>query len=443
MNSSLNIKIGYISLIKFTAPTIIANVFMCIYSIVDGIFVSNIIGTDALSAVNIVMPYVTIILSIGTMIGTGGSAYVAKQLGEGKMKEAKENFTMLILICFIGCTITAVLSLIFCNPLLRLLGADDAIFNYCYNYAIPLFIISPLTLLGVALQSFFITAARPALGMAFSIIGGVVNILLDWLLIAVFKFGVMGAALATSIGYSIPAVFGLIYFAFYRKGLLCFIKPKYRFKVLVKASTNGSSEMVSTLSAGLTTVMMNNIIMDICGATGVAAFSILIYAMMLLTSIYFGYAMGIAPIISFNHGAKNIVKLKCAHRINLIYIISSSIIVFLIGIPLRNSLISIFADSSTDVYSIAYNGYLIFSTCFLFMGINMYSSSLFTALGDGKTSAIISFCRGLLFLTIALYTLPYIFGLHGIFVAIPVAELLGAVLSFYYIKKYKSKYNYA
>ena len=153
--------------------------------------------------------------------------------------------------------------------------------------------------------------------------------------------------------------------------------------------------------------------------------------------------MGIAPIISFNHGAKNIVKLKCAHRINLIYIISSSIIVFLIGIPLRNSLISIFADSSTDVYSIAYNGYLIFSTCFLFMGINMYSSSLFTALGDGKTSAIISFCRGLLFLTIALYTLPYIFGLHGIFMALPVAELLGAVLSFYYIKKYKSKYNYA
>lgn len=443
MAENLNIPIKPLKLLKFALPTMIANVFMCVYMTVDGIFVANCVNTDALSAVNIVMPFVMIVMALGTMIGTGGSAIVSAQLGRGEEREAKENFTFLCAVCFAACCVVSVLAFIFRTPLLRLLGANNAVFDYCVSYATPLFFVAPLALLGMALQSFFISAGKPALGMGFSVAGGVVNIFLDWLLIARLGLETTGAALATGIGYSIPGAAGIIYFAVSRRGTLCFVRPKWRGDVLFKTVTNGSSEMVATMSAGITTVMMNNIVMGFAGEDGVAAISILIYAMSLLTSVYMGYALGVAPIISFNHGAGNRDNLKKAHKINLLVIAVSSVLMYLLGFVLRNPIISVFAEEGSFVYEMATEGYLIFSLSFLYMGFNMYGSSLFTALGDGKTSAIISFCRGLIFLTAALYGLSAIFGMNGLWAAMPVAELLGLGLTVFYLKRLKGKYGYA
>ena len=443
MAENLNIPIRPLKLLKFALPTMIANVFMCVYMTVDGIFVANCVNTDALSAVNIVMPFVMIVMALGTMIGTGGSAVVSAQLGKGEEREAKENFTFLCAVCFAACCVVSVLAFMFRDPLLRLLGANDAVFDYCVSYATPLFFVAPLALVGMALQSFFISAGKPALGMGFSVAGGVVNIFLDWLLIAKLGMETTGAALATGIGYSIPGVAGVIYFAVSRKGTLYFVRPKWRGDVLFKTVTNGSSEMVATMSAGITTVMMNNIVMGFAGEDGVAAISILIYAMSLLTSVYMGYALGVAPIISFNHGAGNRDNLKKAHKINVLVIAVSSVLMYLLGFVLRNPIISVFAEEGSFVYEMAAEGYLIFSVSFLYMGFNMYGSSLFTALGDGKTSAVISFCRGLIFLTIALYGLSAIFELNGLWSAMPVAELLGLGLTVFCLKRLKGKYGYA
>ena len=324
-----------------------------------------------------------------------------------------------------------------------MLGANDAIFDYCSDYATPLFFVAPVALLGMALQSFFISASKPGLGMTFSLLGGVVNIFFDWLLIAKLGMETTGAALAAGIGYSIPGIAGIIYFFVARKGTLYFVRPKWRGKVLLKTIINGSSEMVSMMASGITTAMMNNIVMGFHGEDGVAAISILVYTMSLLTSIYMGYGLGVAPVTSYNHGAGNTDNLKKEHKINLVMIAVMSLIMYFLGFILRDPLISIFADKGTFVFEMAAEGYILFSISFLYMGFNMYGSSLFTALGDGKTSAIISFCRGLILLAIALYTMSALFGLKGLWLAMPVAELLGLVLTVFYSKKLKGKYGYA
>lgn len=443
MEQSLDIQMKPLTLLKFALPTMIANLFMSIYMTIDGIFVANCVNTNALSAINIVMPYVMIVLALGTMIGTGGSAIVSMQLGESKNEEAKQNFSFLNLTCFIACVVVSALSFAFREPLLRLLGASDAIFDYCVDYATPLFCVAPLALLGMALQSFFIAAGKPTLGMTFSLMGGVTNIFLDWLFIAVFDWKTTGAALATGIGYSIPGIVGIVYFVVARKGTLYFVKPKWRGSVLLKTITNGSSEMVAMTASGITTVIMNNIVMGLRGEDGVAAISILVYTMSLLTAIYMGYALGVAPITSYNLGAGYTDKLKQEHSINLRVIAISSVAMYLLGLVLRNPLISIFADEGTVVFEMAAEGYWLFSIGYLYMGFNMYSSSFFTALGDGKTSAIISFCRGLIFLTIALYGMSALFGITGLYLAMPTAELMGIGLTVFYLKKLKGKYHYA
>ena len=441
MEQSLDIKITPFNLIRFALPTIIAQIFMGIYSMVDGIFVSNVIGTDALSAVNIVMPYVMIVLAFGVMIGTGGNAIVSAQLGEGKQKEAKENFTLLCIVCLVGCGIISGLSIVFRRPLLELLGASDLLMDYCMDYALPLFCVAPLALLGMALQSFFIANGTPGLGMGFSVAGGVVNIFLDWLLIAKLGLGTTGAALATGIGYSIPAVLGIVYFFTSKKGNLHFTTAKWNGHVVQKAMTNGSSEMVAMMSSGITTALMNNVVMRLAGENGVAAISILIYAMSLLTAGYMGYAMGVAPITSYNYGAVNTDKLKKENKYNFLVIAVLQAVMYLLGLAFRGKIISIYASGETDVYAMAENGYYIFSLAFLLMGFNMYSSSLFTALGDGKTSALISFFRGLVFLSFFVYVLTAIWGLNGLFAAMPMAELVGVVLSVYFVLKKGKKYG--
>ena len=438
---SLNIKLDAFHLIKFALPTVIANIFMGVYSMVDGIFVSNVIGTDALSAVNIVLPYVMIVLAFGTMIGTGGNAIVSAMIGAGRKEEAKQNFTLLCIVCLIGCTLVSLLSIIGRKPLMHLLGASDLLMDYCLDYALPLFMVAPLALVGMALQSFFIANGTPGTGMVFSITGGIVNVFLDYLLIAKLGWGTTGAALATGIGYSIPGIAGLVYFMFNKNGNLHFTKCRWNGSIILKTMTNGSSEMVAMMSSGITTVLMNNVVMNLSGEDGVAAISILIYAMSLLTSGYMGYAMGVAPITSYHYGAGNRDQLKKENKLNFLIITIAQLLFYSLGFLFRDQILLIYASKGSAVYQMAKSGYTIFSLAFLLMGYNMYSSSLFTALGDGKTSAVISFFRGLLFLSFFVFVLSSLFGLKGLFAAMPSAELLGVGLSFFFIYKKGAYYG--
>lgn len=443
MQQSISAKITLASLLAFTLPTIIANVFMSIYTTVDGIFVANLVGTQALSAVNIVMPFLMVTIAIGTMLGTGGSALVAKKLGEGKTEEARRNFSLLVIVCFVTSALLSALGLLFKEPVLTLLGADESIYYYCEAYASPLFVIIPFAMLGIVFQMFFIADGKPHYGMAFSIAGGLMNILLDYLLIAKAGMGIRGAAIATGIGYAFPAIIGLFYFTFKRTGNLYFVKPRLDKAVILKAGANGSSEMVTMLSTSIVTIAMNNIMIRLAGADGVSAITILLYAQTLLSSVYMGYATGIAPITSFNFGKGDTDNLKKIHRISLRTIAAASVITFLASFFLAKPIIQVFARAGTSVYNMAMNGFLIFAVGFLFMGFNVYSSSMFTALNNGKVSAILSFFRTLVFLLAALLIFPAVWNVTGVWIAMPAAEALSILMTIYYFRKMGPVYNYA
>lgn len=443
MEKSLDININHSKLLKFALPTIIANVFIGIYSTIDGIFVSNFIGTDALSAVNIVMPLLMISVAVGTMFGTGGNALISKKIGEGKIQEAKQNFTLLLISTILISSIISIISFIFRKPILYMLGANSIIYKLCESYAVPIFFIIPFTLLGILFQMFFISEGRPTINMISSIMGGIVNIVLDYILIVKLNMGLQGAAIATGIGYSIPSIIGIIFFALNKKGTLQFTKPKLDINAIINSCSNGSSEMVSLLSSSIVMVAMNSIMIRLAGTDGVSAITIILYTQHLLSSVYMGYSTGISSLISFNQGRKNTENLKKIYKISIHTIITISIITFILSLTLSKPVIKIFTGAGTNVFEMALNGFKIFSISVLFIGINIFASTMFTALNDGKTSAIISCLRTLVFLLISLLILPALIGINGVWLAIPISEILSLIVSIYYFNKYKNVYHYA
>lgn len=442
MNEKLEIYPKLSALLKFALPTIIGEVFMNIYSIIDGIFVTNLVGTDALSAVNIVMPFLMIITALGFMVGSGGSAFISKQIGEGKQREARENFSMLIIFCVGICAVFSVLGIVFRKPVLRLLGADDFLYPLCEQYAVPLFAIIPFAAFSILFQMFFVTEGRPALGMSVSVMGGVTNIFLDYLFLKQFEMGISGAAIATGIGYAVPSVIGLYYFSIRRRGVLCIVKPKFRIKILLKMAGNGASEMVNMISGSISTIVINNIVMGLAGSDGVAAVTIIFYVQMLFASIFTGYSAGVAPLTAYRFGQRDDEKLAKMHRINKRLIISAALVATVLCYVLARPLISVFSSGNTDVAEMAVTGMYIFAPGLVFMGLNMYASSFFTALNDGKTSAILSFFRTLIFTVALLLILPPIFKLTGMWIALPLAEVFAVMMTAYYFKTKKGDYHY-
>ena len=429
-------------LMKFALPTIISMVFMSIYSVVDGAFVSQFVGTNALSAVNIVMPLITVTIALGTMLGTGGNAVVARKMGEGREPEARRDFSMLTILALAIGLVFTVVGFLFLQPLLRLMGANDAIFSLCYEYAVVTLYFIPMTMLGMLFQVFFITAGKAHLGLAFSVMGGLCNIILDYVFIDADRMGISGAALATGIGYSVPGMIGFFYFAVKRRGLLFFVRPRFDGRVILKSCTNGSSEMITNLSMGIVTLLLNIILMQMEGENGVAAITIILYAQYLLSSAYMGYSMGIAPVISYNYGKRDYDRLKKIHRISKTVLLISSVFTFGLSLAFAEPLVAIFSPAGTAVYQMAVQGFRIFAACFLFMGFSIYGSALFTALSNGRVSAILSFLRTLVFVVASVLLLPYIMGLDGVWIAIPVAELLGFLVTLFFLWKLKDVYRY-
>lgn len=442
MTSSLDKDIDFKFLIKFSLPSIIMMVFLSVYTIVDGVFISKLVGTDALSAVNIVYPVIALLMAISTMIGTGGNAIVSRKLGEGKTEEARKDFSTLIYtVIFLGVTLS-ILSYLFLKPIIIFLGANAAIYEYCDIYAKIMLIFTPALLLAMMFQILLVTAGQGHLGLILTVLGGVVNMILDYVFISTFNMGIAGAALATGIGYCITGLCGLVYFIFARKNVLHLVKPHFHADLLKETCINGSSEMVSTLSGSIITLVFNNILMRMAGVDGVAAITVILYLQMLLAAVYMGYSMGISPLIGYNFGKKDEMNLKSIFKISIITISIISGAVLMFGVFKAGSLAALFTHRGTNVYILAESGLRLFSVSFLFSGINIFASSMFTALSNGKVSAIISFVRTLTFQLICLYTLPTFLGINGVWLAIPVAELLSLVVSIYFIRKYRNEYKY-
>lgn len=395
MENSLNIKVSTASLLKYALPTILSNLFMNIYSIVDQLFVSNLLGTDALSAVSIAWPLLSITLAVGVMISTGGCALVSNQMGAGDNEKARENFSFFTLFSVVVSAVFCVAGIIFREPILYAMGADDALYPLCEAYAIPIFMLIPFGMVSMVLQMFFVAAGKPSLGFWLSIAGGVTNMVLDYVLIAVIPLGIAGAAYASAAGYILQSVIAVAFFFTNRKGTLYFVRPRFNGKALLKACSNGMSEMVGMLAVTVTMIAMNVILMRLVGSDGVAAAAVM------------------------------------------------SVITFILAFPLAKPIARLFADGSAAVTEMSVRGIFIFAAAFLMMGFNLFASGFFTALNDGKTSAILSLFRTLIFLMLPLLILPELLGVDGVWLSMPAAEVLSILLSVYYFRHFKGKYHYA
>ncbi len=455
MENTLSKKFNAKSLILYAIPTIITMIFMNTYTIVDGIFVSKYVGEDALAAVNIVMPAFMIAMALSMVFATGGNAIVGKLMGEGKAREAKRFFTTIYMIGAIIGILTTVVLFVFLDPIISMLGADANLISYCKDYlsVYSLFIIS--TILQIFTQSFFITAGKPVLGFIVCSLGGVVNMISDWIFISpnILNLGIAGAAWATGIGATIPALFGVIYFAFNRKGTLCFVKPSWSLKQIGQSMYNGASEFVGAMAGAVTMLLFNLIMMDLAGGNGVAAISAILYLQGISAAVCQGYAFGVSPIISYKYGEQNYPQLKKIINASFKFIWFISVIVILACIVFTEPLVALFIERYlktgilNPTFKMAVSGMRIFAISFIFSGSNTFLSALFTALSNGKVSAILSFMRTFVFTVASVLFVPkimQIFGLavEGVFLSVGVAEFLTILLGICFFKRNKSVYHY-
>lgn len=434
---------NFIELMKFTTPPMIMLVFMSFYQMVDGVFVSNLIGDLALTALNVVYPFTSIIIAISIMLATGAGAIIALSMGQQKNREAQENFTFIILIGIIFSFVIMIFGCFYIKPFIYLLGATSRIYQMCHDYLWIMVLATPLAVLQLLFQTFFVTAGKPKIGLILTILGGVLNILLDYLFIAHFHFGIRGAALATAIGYGITAIYGLYYFTFHRKGTLFFVKPRIRFDVLKKSCMNGLSEMVNNLSVAVTTYLFNIVGLSYLKEEGVAAISIILYAQFIMTSIFTGYATGVAPVFSYKHGANDTKQIQKIFKISIVFVLITSMLTFLLSFVVDKPIVLIFASHSPYVFNLAMHGFHLFSISFIFTGLNIFASALFTAFSNGIVSGILSFLRTFVFLIIALIVLPILIGENGIWFAVPLAEGVAVLFSIAAIYRYRIKYHFS
>ena len=441
MSNSIAKDFKFFSLLRFALPTMVMMIFMSLYSIVDGIFISRLLGTNALSAANIVYPVISIVFAVGIMLSTGGSALIAKKLGEGKEREAREGFSFLTLVSFLFGIAILLIGNIFIEPIVRALGSTDALLPYCVDYLSVSLLLAPAAMLQMMFQTFFVTAGKPLIGLMLTISGGVANMILDYLFMGPFNMGISGAALATGIGELIPAVIGLFYFLFTRHSLYL-TKPVVRFQVLKESCFNGSSEMVTNLSTAVVTYLFNITMLKFLGEPGVAAITIVLYGQFLFNALYMGFSMGVAPVISYNHGSQNLPLLKRIFKICIGFISISSILITIMALVSSPVIVEIFTPIGSATYDIAKTGFFLFSINYIFAGINIYSSSMFTAFSDGKVSALISFVRTFVLIVLNILLLPYLIGVNGVWLAVPAAEFMTLFLSVYLFYKKRDVYHY-
>ena len=429
------------NILKFAIPTIAMTVFMSFYTMVDGLFVSNLIGTNALSAINLTAPLIQLVTAISPMLATGGSAVIMKKMGEQKREEAKEDFTFLILVNVAVGFIMCGLGYLAMDTIFAAMNLSSDVAGYCVEYlsryllfTVPILLMNNFTL-------YMIASEKATLSFICSVAGGVLNMVLDYVFIAVFKMEISGAAIATGLGYSVTALVGLFVFS-QKKNLLHFKKPVFRFRVLANAATNGCSEMATALVTGIITMMFNWTMLHYIGENGVAAVTIIMYVLMFASSLYTGYSYGVAPMISYYYGEKNYGKLKKLIAVSLKVITSISVLTVAASFILTKPLVSVFARPENPVYELAVTGNRICTIALFFIGFNIFASGMFTALSNGVISAVLAFSRSFVFMLITMLVLPAIFGVNGIWMATPVAELMALILSMAMFFKHRKRYGY-
>lgn len=442
MKIQLSDHFTYGKLLRFTLPSIAMMIFTSIYGVVDGIFVSNFAGKTPFAAINLIMPYLMILGTIGFMVGTGGTALISKTLGMGDREKANEIFSMLTAVCIIGGIVATAVAMVLLRPVAVLLGAEGEMLEDCVIYGMIVLPASTAYILQFAFQSFCVTAEKANLSLGMTVASGVCNIVLDALFVAVFRWGLVGAAVATAIAQAVGAVIPLVYFARPNGSLLRLGKFRFDGKALLRTCTNGSSELMTNLSLSVVSILYNLQLIHYAGEDGIAAYGVIMYVNLFFLSVFIGFSIGTAPLIGFNFGADNRKELKNLLRKSLVVLGVSSILMLVSALLLAKPLSQIFVGYDQTLMDMTVRGFMIYSLSFLLCGFNIFGSSLFTALNNGLISALISFIRTLLCQIVAVMTLPLIFGLDGIWASVVAAELTALVLTTFFVLKYRKRYHY-
>lgn len=444
MRIQLSDHFSYKKLIKFTLPSIAMMIFTSIYGVVDGFFVSNFAGKTPFAAVNLILPFLMIVATVGMMFGTGGTAIVAKTFGEGKREKANALFSLFVYTAFGLGVVFAVLGILFIRPIAAKLGTEGALLENCVVYARIILAVLPFYVLQLLFQSFFVTAEKPHLGLAVTISAGIANMVLDAVLVILLpmEYKLAGAAVATAMSQVIGGCFPLFYFFRKNTSILRLGKTTWQRKAIVKACTNGSSEFMSNVSMSLVGILYNLQLLEYAGENGVAAYGVMMYVSMIFSAAFFGYSIGTAPIVGYHDGARNYMELKGLLRKSLWMIgffgLGMIISAELLAVPLSD----LFVGYDPELMELTVSGFRIFALSFGFMGFAIFASGFFTALNDGVTSAIISFLRTLLFQSAAVLLLPRLWGINGVWISIVVAEFMAVVLGMAFLIAKQKIYHY-
>ncbi len=443
MKLQISDKFTYSRLIKFTAPSIVMMIITSIYGVIDGLFVSNYVGEVEFAALNLIYPLLMVMSSFGFMIGTGGCALIAKYLGEGKRQKANEIFAMLVMLLILLGTALATISIIFIKPISLLLGATPELLGGCITYGVIMLIALPFFMLQTSFMSFAVVAELPKMGMQLSIVSGITNIVLDYVLIVEFEMGLAGAAWATGLSQFVGGVFPLFYFLSKKNNSnLRLVKFKWDFKAVASTCTNGASEMMSSISGSLVNILYNIQLMRYIGADGVSAYGIIMYISFIFAAVFIGYAIGVSPIISYHFGAGDKHELQSLFKKSFIIMMASSIILTAIAIVFARPLSAIFVSYNAELLALSIRAMMIYSIAYLFMSVNYFSSAFFTALNNGKVSAFVSFLRTFALQVLFVFLLPPLMGLDGIWLSVVVANFICFFVSLLLFKIYGKTYGY-
>ena len=444
MRIQLSDHFNYRRLGVFTLPSVAMMVFTSVYGIVDGFFVSNFAGEIAFKSINLIFPFLMILGTVGFMFGTGGTAIVANTLGEGDKEKANRRFSLFVYVTFILGVVFALLGILFLPTIARLLGARDGILKDCVLYGRIILCALPFLVLQYLFQSFFVAAEKPRLGLLVIIAAGVTNMVLDALLVVLLpqEYKLAGAAIATAASQLVGGFIPLLYFSRKNGSILRLCRPRWDGKAVLKACTNGSSEFMSNVSMNLVGMLYNLQLLKYAGEDGIAAYGTMMYAGWIFCAVFVGYAVGTAPIVSYNNGAKNYKELKSILKKSIVVIGVLGLVMLAIAELFAMPLSAIFVGYSDKLMEMTVPGFRLFALCVPFMGYAIFGSNFFTALNDGLTSALISFLRTLGFQLIAVLTLPLIFGLNGIWLSVVVADFVAAAFSALFVLIKRKRYHY-
>ena len=429
-------------LLRFTLPSVCMMIFTSIYLVIDGFFVSNYVGKTALAAVNMVYPIIMILGSIGFMFGSGGSALVAAMLGEGEKEKAKKTFTLMYIFPMALGFVVSIPAFIFIPDICVLMGAQGQLLSDCLIYGRFLLVTVVLFIVQMESQIFFVTAERPKLGLMATILGCGSNIILDALFCAVFKWGIEGAAAATAISQAIGGIIPLLYFSFAKNNKLHFTKPEMNWRHIKKSASNGFSELLSNTSASIVAMLFNFQLMKFAGEDGVAAYSVLMYVNMLFLASFLGFSSGSSPIVSYNYGSENHEELKGVFKKITNLIGYSSVVMLILSFILAKPLSFLFVGYDEELYSMTVRAFHIYAFSFIFSGINIFSSSFFTALNNGMISAFLSFLRSFCLPCILVFVLPFFLGLEGIWYTLVLSEEIAFFFSIVLLSYNRKRYHY-